>query len=444
MRQLQLRREKTGREARAESVRPIRLPILFFVTAIFFFALGTVTAPWAAAKLNEYFYQLSVLAWVHTFTLGWITPAILGLIYYYAPAGARQELRFPRLATAQFLLYLLGASGVMAHFLLGSWDGVWMAGVVVALSVIMFAMNAVAWIAPKFGRGAAETGLLMALFFLLCACCLGALLAFDKDRNLLPGTVLRNLSAHAHLAVVGWVSVALCAISYRFMTTVVATDKSKAPNSAIVQIFALAAAAAGLFALLIAGVGSVIVWTCAVAALLIAYAVMFERFSGLRGAVEHPAMRHAAAGLFFLILAVLGGIYLAAAGVNSLLAARVAAAYGLFGLLGWISNFIIAISYQWFPEFVARIRSALGWPYLSFEELSVSGARLLVFYIFNSGVLIMGCGLLAGGVEIARAGGCLIATGGVVYSAAMGWTLSFAYRRGAAETGGGLLRAAQD
>ena len=74
----------------------------------------------------------------------------------------------------QLLLYFLGASGVVAHFMLGSWDGVWMAGAVVAFSVVLFAINIVPCLAPQFGRGAAETGMLMAIFFLFCAGCLGS------------------------------------------------------------------------------------------------------------------------------------------------------------------------------------------------------------------------------------------------------------------------------
>jgi hypothetical protein len=442
MRQFQPPRESAG-ASRATTSRPTRLPIHFFATAIFFFALGTATAPWAAARLEVYFYQLSVLAWVHTFTLGWITPALLGVMFCCAPTGARKDLSFPRLATAQFLLYWLGATGVMAHFLLGSWDGVWMAGAIVAATVVLFAMNVVPWIAPKFGRGAAETGLLIGLFFLLCASCLGTLIAFDKQRNLLGGTVLRNLSAHVHLAVLGWVTVALCAVSYRFLTAP-AADQPRVPPSATVQILALAAATVGLFAGLIAGVGGVLVWSGAVAALLTAYAISFQKFSGLRAVSEDPAIRHAGAGLFFLMLAMVGGIYLAAGGVESMFDARLAAAYGVIGLLGWVSNFIIGMFYRLVPEFVARIRSALDWPYMSAQELSIAGSRALVFYGFNAGVLIMAGGLLGGQLAIAESGAGLIAIGGIAYSAATGWTLSFAYRRGAAEAGGRLLRAVQD
>ncbi len=443
-----MRQPKSNREAAAAGRvaacgPPLRVPIHFLVTAIVFFALGTGAAPWAVAKLADYFYQLSVLAWVHTFTLGWITPALLGLMYYYAPSRRGGNVRFSRLATVQFVTYFLGASGVIAHFMLGSWDGVWMAGMVVAVSVVLFAIIVAPWMAPGFGRGAAQTGLLIALFFLLGAALLGALLAFDKDRNLLAGTVLRNLSAHAHLAVLGWVTLALCAVSYGFMTGMIA-ENAPVPRCATMQIFALALTTAGLFASLVAAIGSVGFWAVAVAAVLIAYALSFRRFSGLRSMPDDPALRHLGAGLLFLMLAVAGGVYLALAGVGRPLDARLAAAYGVVGVLGWISNFIIAISYQLCGEMVARVRTAANWPYLSAQELSVCGGRSIVFYAFNAGVLVMAAGLATDRIAVARTGACLLAIGGILYSAATGWTLSFAYRRGAAPASDRLLRAAQD
>jgi hypothetical protein len=341
------------------------------------------------------------------------------------------------------MLYLLGASGVVAHFMLGSWDGVWMAGAVVALSVILFAINVAPCMAPNFGRGVAETGLLMALFFLLCASSLGAMLAFDKERGLIPGTLLRNLSAHAHLAVLGWITLAICAVSYRFMTALV-SEQEQVPRFAMAQIFALAAATIALFLALIAGVGSVAASTVLVAAALAAYAIILQRMLGSRRLVADWTIRHFLAAVFCMLLAVAGGILLAVTGAGSPFDARFTSAYGVLGLLGWVSNFIVAISYQLFADFVARVRSALGWPYLSLAELSVSGGRPLVFCALNAGVLIMAGGLIVGQIAIAQAGAFLIALGGVVYSAAMGWTLSFAYRRGACAATDRVLRAARD
>ena len=99
MRQLQSHRSLAATDSRPAPNQPVRPVDSFLRHRVFFFALGTASAPWATVKLADYFYQLPVLAWVHTFTLGWITSAILGVMYRYVPAMTNRELRFPRMAT---------------------------------------------------------------------------------------------------------------------------------------------------------------------------------------------------------------------------------------------------------------------------------------------------------------------------------------------------------
>ncbi len=443
MRQLQFHRALAATDSRPLPNEPVRLPIHFFAIALFFFAVGTASAPWAAVKLGDYFYQLPVLAWVHTFTLGWITSAMLGVMYRYVPAMTQREIRFPRLAAVQLVLYFTGASGVVAHFMLGSWDGVWMAGAVVAFSVILFAINIVPCLAPNFGRGAAETGMLMAIVFLFCAGSWGSALAFDKGRNLIPGTLIRNLSAHAHLAALGWVTLTICAVSYRF-TTAMVTEDTQVSRPAIVQLFALAAATIALFVALIAGAGNIAVWAVAVAVTMAAYALIFRAIGATQGAALGWTGHHAQAALVCLLLALAAGVALAITGVGSAFGNRLACAYGVLGLLGWVSNFIVGMSYQLFAGFVARVRAALDWPHLSVAELSISTGRPLVFWSLNGGALIMAGGLLLGWVAAAVAGASLIALAGLAYSAAMAWTLSFAYRRGTPPASDRVLRIVED
>jgi hypothetical protein len=135
---------------------------------------------------------------------------------------------------------------------------------------------------------------------------------------------------------------------------------------------------------------------------------------------------------------------LALSGVSSGFGNRLACAYGVIGLLGWVSNFIVGMSYQLFAGFVARVRSALDWPHMRVGDLSITNGRPLVFCALNGGVLMMAGGLLADWIKIAVAGASLIALAGLAYSAAMAWTLSFAYRRGPAPASDRVLRAVED
>ena len=69
-----------------DRVRIARLPMHFFTVAVAFFGLAIAAAPWVVGDLVEFFYQPVLLALTHAITLGWITSAIMGVMYRYVPA----------------------------------------------------------------------------------------------------------------------------------------------------------------------------------------------------------------------------------------------------------------------------------------------------------------------------------------------------------------------
>src|SRR3972149_6597794 len=194
-------RIRSNRQLRLE-----RLPIHFFAVAVTSFGLGVVAAPWVVDDLVEFFYQPWGLALTHTFTLGWITAAL--------PGGV---IRFPGLALLQRWLFVVGVVGMGAHFVIGYWIATWLAAGVVVLSVALFALNMLPCLIPSWRRGGAGTGRAAGNSFLLIAPVLGLLLAVDKTFGFLGGSVITNLAGHAHLAALGWVSLTICAVSYRMV-----------------------------------------------------------------------------------------------------------------------------------------------------------------------------------------------------------------------------------
>lgn len=419
---------RLARPSRPPPAELARLPIHFFAAAIAFFAIGVAAAPWAIGWAADYFYQPAALAWVHTFTLGWITSAMMGVMYRYVPGLTKRSLPFPRVALVQLALYLIGVSGMVAHFMLADWVGLWMAAAVVVLSVALFALNILPCLAAQFGRGPAETGMGLAIVFLLATGTLGLLLALDKTHNFMPGSVLTNLAAHAHLAALGWVTVTICAVSYRFLPAFL-VSKAELPRATIWQVGGLAAAAAGLGLTLLARAPGAALWSAAVAIAIAGYIAILAHIVRHRAMPVDWTVRHALAGTGWLVAAAMVGIALARTGADSALGNRLAGAYGALGVLGWVSNFIVGMSYQLFPGFVVRVRAVFGWPPLTIAELSLSAGRPLVFICLNAGVLALAGGLLAGQLEMARAGASLLAIGGLAYVSATGWTLSYAYRR---------------
>ncbi|MHB8381265.1 MAG: hypothetical protein ACYDC3_02825 [Candidatus Binataceae bacterium] len=416
-----------GAEHAADPLRIARIPAAFFVVAVIFFAFGVCAIPFAAPYASGFFYQAIVIAVVHTFTLGWITAAIMGVMYRYVPALTRIPIRWPRLAYAQLVIFTIGASGMVVHFALGAWLGLWLAAIAVVVSIAMFAANIVTCLWRQFGRGVAETGMLLAIGFLLVAATLGTLLGIDKSYDFLGGSVLTNLSAHVHLAAVGWVTMALCAVSYRMLPAFL-LPKAKIPRHAIWQLYALAAAVSALAVSLFFGLGGETIFAAAIAGAMGWYIAIIARIVATRRMPLDWTPRHALAGVSSLAIALTLGIALTSFGGDSEWGARIAPAYGVAGLLGFFSNFIIGMSYQLFPGSVARARQGRGWKAVTNAELSIVRTRWFVFSAFNSGVALMVAGFIAGALEVVRAGAILTAAGGVVYSATTLWTLSYAFR----------------
>ncbi len=404
-----------------------RVPVGFFVTAVVFFALGVCALPFVVADVAQYFYQPFPLALVHTFTLGWITAAIMGVMYRYVPALTRTPIRSLRLAWTQLAVFVVGASGMVTHFAIGIWFGLWLAAIVVFASILMFAWNILPCLTGQVGRGVAETGMFISICFLIAAALLGMLLGMDKTYDFLGGSLLTNLSAHVHLAAVGWVTMAICAVSYRMLPAFL-LPTVQLPAAAKWQVYALAAALIGLVASLLMESSIAPYFAIAIVAAIVWYVAIIARMVRTRRMPLDWTPLHAIAGVTSLGIAMALGIALSFSGGGSELGARLAPAYGAIGLLGFFSNFIIGMSYQLFPGIVGRTRTSAGWPPVTIAEISLPKPRMFVFAAFNLGIAILAAGFLADAVDLARFGASLVAAAGIVYACTTIWTLSFAFR----------------
>lgn len=403
------------------------MPIHFFAVAVAFFAVGVAAMPFVVGDVAVFFYQIKPLALVHTFTLGWITAAMMGVMYRYVPALTHHPIPHPRMAFAQLVLYVIGVLGMIVHFAVGLWLGLWTAAIVVVISILMFAAEIIPCLWSQVGRGVAETGMFLGVCFLVLAAAIGLTLGIDKTYDFLGGSVLTNLASHVHFAALGWVTLTICAVSYRMLPAFL-LPKIKLPAAAIWQLYALTIGIVGLGVTLLIRVPGVTFWSVVIAASLLAYIFTIGRLVRTRRMPIDWTSRHAICGIAWLVIAIAMGLALTLTGADGDYGSRIAAAYGVMGLLGWISNFIIGMSYQLFPGFVTRARTSAGWAPVTIAELSIPRPRPFVFLAYNLGVAMVVCGLLAGSIDLAITGSAWIAAGGLVYAAVTLWTLSFAYR----------------
>jgi hypothetical protein len=406
----------------------VRLPIYFFVISAVSLASVGVAAIAVMPDAVRLFYQPKVLALVHTLTLGVITAAIMGVMYRYAPALAHRPIPYPRLARAQLVLFLLGTIGMIGHFAVGNWIGLWWSATGVLLSVVLFAVCLLPVLRGGVGKGVAETGMFFSICFLLCAGALGLSMGIEEAYGFVWANLPRMLGAHIIFAALGWVTLTICAASYRFIPAFL-LPSVKLPNAAMWQIDALALTVAGLALSLLFALAGVAFWAAAVAASLLMYLVILFRLVRTRRMKIDWGLRHAQAGGVWLVATIILGVVVAWLGAWTHQGARWAAAFGAAGLLGWVVNFIMGMSYQLFPGFVTRVRAGLGWRSVTTLEISVPRSHPLTFVLYNAGVVIVVIAFASKTPQLAALGSILIAGAALLYAAVSLWTLSFAYRR---------------
>jgi len=173
---------------------------------------------------------------------------------------------------------------------------------------------------------------------------------------------------------------------------------------------------------------------------LLAYVVVLGALVRNRRMPIDWTMRHALAGVVSLVLAAGLGLSLMLIDAGSAVGSRVVGAYGVVGLLGWVTNFIVGMSYKLFPGFIVGLRETAGWPKLAITELSLPRYRPFVFFSLNVGVLALTIGLIAAQATLARFGTIIIALGGLLYVSVMAWSLSYAYRPSVPKTASDPLR----
>jgi hypothetical protein len=403
------------------------LPPCFFVVALAFFATALVTAPFVAGELSAHFYQSHVLALTHMLTVGWISMVIVGVLYRYVPAIAKQPLPFPPLAIAQALSFTGGAVALVIGFWHGDWTTTAVAATTLLGSAMLLGANLWPLVLRAPSHGVAEVGIALATGFLVAAATLGTLFAIDKQVPLLGGSLLTNLGAHAHLAAVGWVGITICALSFRFLPAFLMADVQM-PDAARTQVLTLAVAVSVLALTLLTRSKMAVGAAVAVAGALLAYLVLLVRMMMSHRMPIDWTARHAAAAAAWLTASVVAACTLAWIGADDELGTRVATAYGAAGLLGWMSNLIIGMSYKLFPGFVAAARIDLGRRRVPVMELGVpEHAPAPIFVGFNLGVMLIAGGLLGGEVTVVTAGTVVTALAGLGYVGVMARTVAYTF-----------------
>jgi hypothetical protein len=179
---------------------PRLLPVLYFGAAHAALALAFAAIALDPRGVSGFFYHARMLAIVHLVTLGWITASILGSLYIVGPIAL--GVRFPAtwIGYTAFGLVLIGIVGMVSHFWLDEYGGMAWSAVTAGAGILAAGASIVRQLPGATLPRAVSAHIVLAFVNVLGAATLGMLLGFDKVYHFLPGYVLANVFAHAHLA----------------------------------------------------------------------------------------------------------------------------------------------------------------------------------------------------------------------------------------------------
>lgn len=202
---------------------PRALPITYFLFGHVALLSATLVAAIAPRWIAGFFFSPRTVAVVHTVTLGWITTSILGATYIVMPLALRAELRARKVDWFICVAALLGVLGVVGHFWtvaakdVQSFSGMVWSGGTVVVAIVLAAWRVLRALRHAQSPLAVRAHVGAAYLNMVLAAVLGSLLALNRITTVLPGSHLRDVFGHAHLAAVGWGVMMFFGVAYRLI-----------------------------------------------------------------------------------------------------------------------------------------------------------------------------------------------------------------------------------
>jgi cbb3-type cytochrome oxidase subunit 1 len=171
-----------------------------------------------------------MVALVHLITLGWITFSIFGAMYIVGPLALRMNMPARRMDYVAYALALVGLIGMVAHFWIEKYDGMAWSAATIAVGALYTTGRIVAAVREAKVPPAVKLHVVLACVNFWLATSMGILIAVDKVTPFLPGFILSNVFAHAHLAALGWATMMVVGVGYRLLPMVLPSRMPSGPS----------------------------------------------------------------------------------------------------------------------------------------------------------------------------------------------------------------------
>jgi hypothetical protein len=378
-----------------------RVPLLYFAYAHVCLAAAFFLVAINPTAAGGFYYHPRLVGIVHLVTLGWISGSILGALYLVAPLAFRLALPERRLDYAAFISFAIGVTGMVTHFWLEPLSAVAWAAVLVVAAVLWVGGRVLHGLRTAPVPGEARLPMGLAIVNMLAAALAGMLLAMNKAYPFLPAAQLDGVIGHAHLAAVGWGVLMVMGAGYRLLPMILpaAMPRGAGPYAATILT---QAGTWGLFLALLTSSPAAVAPRAATAALGIA---VFLAHVGWMLRHRRPApperlrpdlsVAHVGAALACCVAAAAIGTALAFAPPSEA-TLRWAMAYGVLGLVGFLSQMVVGVAgrlvplYGWLWGFADRDYHELP---PSLHRVLPRPAQAVTLALWTAGIPALAAGL---------------------------------------------------
>ena len=393
---------------------PSRPLVLWYLgTAHVSLATAFALTAWNPHAVAGFLYHSRMVAIVHLITIGWIAMSVLGMIYVVLPMTFGVALAVRRVDYAAYAFTVIGLIGMVAHFWLSSFSGMAWSAATAAAGIAYVVIRLVGHVRRAKVPGGVKLHLYFASLNILGAMTMGVLLGFDKVHHFLPGYVLSNVFAHAHLAAIGWVSMMVIGIAYRLLPMVIPAA-SPAGGTIYISALLLETGIAGLFVSLLLGsalapmFAVLVISGFAAAGAHAAWMLKRRRTPSQASGGRFFAIGHIGAAGFWLVGACVCGMVLTIAPMTEL-TLRIALLYGVFGLVGFLAQIIVGFEVHVLPTLAAYwALQRSGGTSTGPRRLPAEWQRIAVYCAWLAGVPALAAGLFFNAASVLAAGAWLL------------------------------------
>lgn len=340
------------------------LPLAYYLAAHAGLGAALIVLAIDPALPGTSFYQPRFVALVHLLTLAWLTGSILGSLYLVGPLALRLPMPVSRFDWIAFTAFVTGASGMVAHFWINTYDGMAWSALLVIGAVAQVGLRVLRGLRGSPVPRGVVLHIVLAFFNIATAAGFGIVIGLDRSRGFLEVSPLAMMFAHAHLAAVGWVMMLVVGLSYRLIPMTLPAAMPSGSSIALSAIL-LESGLATLIVLLLADSPSVWPGGLLIVGGLVSFVVHVRRMLAHR--LPRPPALPARDWSTWQVHCALAWLLVAAA-TGLLLSINVPETYrlewmwlyGVAGLLGFLAQMVAGMQgrlvplYAWYRAYAAR------------------------------------------------------------------------------------------